>query len=283
MVDLEQFARHSPYSDPGRHAERLGDVTVAVEVDTACAVARNVIGHYRAELPDLPVERRGEIDSRWLETILDVDAARHPASLDEPRPLSERVAGCCRDHTLFVVGALRQLGVPARSRVGFADYLSPGWSYDHVVVQFWADGEWRWVDPEFPHGGWRLESAAQAWTAYRAGDRDLAHHGVFPGSEFSGRGFVRDEVFYELAHRYGDETLLWDEWGALADPETDPQTTDEFVDELARLLLAADAGDEGAEAELHARYVEDDRLHPGDTVVVHSPYGDPGRVVALRR
>lgn len=275
MVDLEQFARHSPYSDPGRHAERLGAVTV----DTACALARNVIGHYRAELPDLPVERRGEIDSRWLETILDVDAARHPDPLDRPRPLPERVAGCCRDHTLLVLGALRQLGIPARSRVGFADYFTPGFSHDHVVVQYWADGGWRWVDPEFPEGDWRHESAAQAWAAYRAGDLDPGDHGVFPGSEFSGRGFVRDEVFYEVAHRYGDETLLWDEWGALADPGT----SDTFVDELARLLLAADAGDQGAETELHARYVEDDRLHPGDTVVVHSPYGDPGRVVDLRR
>lgn len=115
---------HSPYSDPGRHAPLLGAVPgTAADL---CAVARNVIAHYRAELADLPEERRGEIDSRWLEVILAVDQERHGTPLTAPRPLPDRVAGCCRDHTLFVVGGLREHGVPARSRVGFARVASVG-------------------------------------------------------------------------------------------------------------------------------------------------------------
>ena len=76
-------------------------------MDAISAAARNVIGHYRAELADLPEQRRDEINSRWLEAILDLDQDRHPRPLDEPRDLPSRVAGCCRDHSLFVVGALR--------------------------------------------------------------------------------------------------------------------------------------------------------------------------------
>ena len=76
-------------------------------MDAISAAARNMIGHYRAKLADLPEQRRDEISSRWLEAILDLDQDRHPRPLDEPRDLPSRVAGCCRDHSLFVVGALR--------------------------------------------------------------------------------------------------------------------------------------------------------------------------------
>jgi hypothetical protein len=77
-------------------------------VDAISAAARNMIGHYRAELADRPEQRRDEINSRWLESILDLDQDCHPRPLDEPRDLPSRVAGCCRDHSLFVVGALRE-------------------------------------------------------------------------------------------------------------------------------------------------------------------------------
>ena len=74
-----------------------------------CAAARNVITHYRAGLIDLPAQRWGKVDSRWLQTILQVDQQRHGAPLVQPRAVGQRVAGCCRDH---------------------------------VVAEFWACGRW---------------------------------------------------------------------------------------------------------------------------------------------
>jgi hypothetical protein len=87
------------------------------------AVARNVIVHYRAAGHDLPVETRDEINSRWLEDILAADQHRHRPPLTRSRELTNRVQGCCRDHGLFCVGALRAHGIPARTRVGFAGYF----------------------------------------------------------------------------------------------------------------------------------------------------------------
>jgi len=43
-------------------------------------------------------------------------------------------------------------------------------------------------------------------------------------------------VIFEVAHRYGDEMLLWDGWRAT---EEAPDVT--TMDELARLLVRADA------------------------------------------
>lgn len=288
VFGLDHFTRQSPYSTPGRHAERLG--ALPDDLDALCAASRNVIGHYRAELRNLPENRRGEIDSRWLEIILTLDQSRHPAALNEPRPVNERVAGCCRDHSLMVVGALRQRGVPARSRIGFAHYITPGWAVDHVVIERWHEGCWRRADPELlPHPDFDvhdmptgpdapLETAAEAWLGWRAKDRDLSTYGVEAGpAHLSGPGFVRTYVIFEVAHRYGDELLLWDGWNA-----TEMTPDNATVDELAELLVGADDGDGDAEADLWARYTDDDRLRPRRQVITYSPYGLPPRVTDLQ-
>lgn len=284
MTNLELYLRHSEFSDPGRHRARIA----ALPGDLAAlnAASRNVIGHYRAELEDLPEARWSEVDSRWLETILDVDAGRHEAPLDVPRSLNDRVAGCCRDHSLFVVGALRDRAIPARNRVGFSHYFGPHWAYDHVIVEYWSGERWVRTDPELdPANDWPFdpedmpsghgapfETAAEAWLRYAAGETDLSRYGVYPDSEFSGPDFVRDYVLRELGHRFGEELLLWDE---LTDVED--------VDSLAALLVRADAGDADAETALRARYEADERLRPGRTVQQNSPFGRPPVRVRLRR
>ncbi len=278
------WRRQSSYSDPGRHADRLR--VLPDDVDALCAASRNAIAHYRAELPDLPIERHGEIDSRWLERILDLDLARHPEPLTEPRETASKVAGCCRDHSLFLVGALRARGVPARTVVGFAGYFAPPFHHDHVVVEYF-DGE-RWVrtDPELgregfafdvrdlPRGaGAPFETAAQAWRGHRAGTLDADVYGVDPSLPFKGPDFIGDYVVFQVAHRYGDELLLWDDWGARP-------TLDE-LDELADLLERADAGDASAELSLYERYTSDVSLRPGSTITRHSPYGEPDATDSL--
>lgn len=285
MDFLDLWARQSPYSDPGRHADRVR--ALPDDLDALCAASRNTIAHYRAELPDLPVERHGEIDSRWLERILDLDRARHPGPLTEPRETASRVAGCCRDHSLFVVGALRARGVPARTVVGFASYFGPPFHHDHVVVEYLDGDRWVRTDPELrqedfdfdvrdlPRGaGAPFETAAQVWRGHRAGTLDADSYGVDPNLPLTGPDFVGEYVVFQVAHRYGDELLLWDDWGA--------RPTLEQLDELADLLERADAGDEDAESALHERYTSDASLHPGGTVTRHSPYDDPDVTESLQ-
>ena len=74
-----------------------------------------------------------------------------------------------------------------------------------------------------------------------------------------------------MLHRYGHEALLWD--------EVDAGITDTDADELARLLLAADAGDLIAEDQLEQQFQT--KLRPGSTVTQYSPYGDPPVTVDL--
>ncbi|MFV0259169.1 MAG: transglutaminase domain-containing protein [Acidimicrobiales bacterium] len=292
-------SRHTAYSDPGDRAAVLN--VVPRDPEALSSVARNVIVHYRASGHELPRATRDDVNARWLQSILDTDQRRHPQPLDVPRAATERVQGCCRDHTLFCVGVLRSHGVPARSRVGFAGYFVDGWHHDHVIVEAFIDGRWRRFDPEVDVGSAALPNpldiehgrldgpgfvtAAQVWLGYRRGDIDADTYGVDPDQPvFRGERFIFEEVIYEIAHRFGDELLLWDTWGRMGEPGS-PVTGDDagWIDDVARLLVAADGGDHGAEQRLYRRYRDDLGLRPGPTVIQASPYGDPPIEVALDR
>ena len=80
-------------------------------------------------------------------------------------------------------------------------------------------------------------------------------------------------VVFQVAHRYGDELLLWDDWFTTPEPEV--------LDRLAALLVAADGGDAEAERALHDWYTSDETLHPKGFVMQHSPYGTPSVRVNL--
>ena len=156
------YASHSAYSDPAGWAPLLAEVPA--EPVRLSAVARNVIAHYRAQAEALPESTRDDIHLRWLDRILAADQSRHSGPLAAERPLAERVQGCCRDHTLFCVGALRQHGIPARSRVGFATYFHPDWNHDHVVVETWRGGGWCASIPS-----WSREASRSTLSTWRAG------------------------------------------------------------------------------------------------------------------
>jgi len=137
------------------------------------------------------------------------------------------------------------------------------------------------LDPEdLPTGlGAPFETAAEVWRAHRRDGLDVSAYGVDRSMPaLCGPDFVRGYVFMELAHRQREELLLWDVWGtALPPSDSEPTPTEAernaLADEIADLLLRADAGDGAAEAELGRRYVSDPRLHPGARVVTMSPTG----------
>ena len=289
MTTVDEYARHSAYSDPGAYAHRLDELPT--DIPALTDAVRNTIVHYRSGV-ELPPDRLAEIDSRWVDRILATDQGRHPMPLTEPRAETERVAGCCRDFTLLTVAALRQHGIPARSRVGFATYFFEGFNVDHVITEIWDGGRWRFVDAQIgPDPMWPMDvqdiplamgadpgekplfyTAAQAWAAYRRGDTDPMTFGVHPElPHLCGVGFLAGEVVIELTHRLRDELLLWDLHGIVGNEGDVSEETKAFLDEIADLMLRADLGDGQAEAELRGRYENDDRLRPGETVFCFSP------------
>lgn len=217
------------------------------------------------------------------------------------RTVTDRVQGCCRDHSLFCVGALRSHGIPARTRVGSAGYFIDGWHHDHVIVETWFDDRWVRFDSEVdtprrslprptdidrsPLTTTGFVTAAEAWVGYRHGTIDADTYGVGPEVPgFRGPFFLFDEVIFEVAHRFGDELSLWDGWGRVGEPDRTIEEPDAaWLDEIVDLLIASDEGDLDAEHTLRQRYRSDDGLHPGPTVLQASPYGDEPIKIGLQR
>jgi hypothetical protein len=291
----QDWATHSPLTDPRERRDLLR--TAPRDPRALAATVRGLVIHYRGAAGTFPAERTPEIDTRWVADVLGVLAGRGVADLTAALPPAERFVGCCRDFSLLFVAALREHGVPARTRVGFADYFRPDFHVDHVVAEYHDGERWVRVDPELEPGafpfdvadmdtgpGGPFRTAATVWTRYRAGEidrEDVQRFGVDPGLSLRGPGFVAGYVVFELAHLHGHELLLWDEWGALdaldrAVGEEDPAALAE-VDRLAALLLDPDAH----RGELAAAF-DDDRYHPRGAVRCLSPTGRVAEVSLAR-
>lgn len=290
---LTDYATHSPFSDPGAHAELVR--AVAPDPGSLHAAVCDAVVHYRGFADQLSPEQAGDIDSRWTATILGVLQDRSAGPLGIGRTVTQKVAGCCRDHALLAVATLREHGVPARSRIGFSGYFRPGFHHDHVVAERWDGSRWLRFDPELAPEDWPFdvhdmptgegapfETAAEAWLAIRAGRADASTYGVDPAMPWlTGPAFVRTYVGLELAHRMREEVLLWDGWHpelwAAGEPSPDgsassgeaPATpadeaavaaADAVADEVAELLVTADRARERGD-DAAARQAEAELAH----------------------
>jgi hypothetical protein len=291
---LDEYASHSPFTDPGPYRDLLA--AAGTSPDDLHRASTGLILHYRGQRDRLTDGQMPDVDLRWVAAQLEVAQQRAAAPLGAPRADAEHLAGCCRDHTLLAVAVLREHGIPARSRVGFADYFEADFHHDHVVVERWDGARWVRFDSELepadfafdvrdiPSGeGKPFETAAEVWLAARAGRLDPLRYGVDKSMpHLTGTPFLLGEVFLELAHRQRDEILLWDVWGPGIPPFARPEglapesmTVDDMIelaDEIAGLLVRADAGDAAADAKLDAQYAAQPRLRPpANPVVTLSP------------
>lgn len=294
---LDRYRSHSPFTDPGPHADLLR--RAGTDFAALHATVENLVDHYRATPGGVGPEQLDDIDRRWVASQLEALAERQSGPLDAPRPASCRLGGCCRDHALLAVAILREHGVPARTRLGFAGYFAAGYHSDHVVAERWdaAEGRWRRFDPELDRAAFAFavddlptgdaamfRTAAEAWRAHRSGATDLADHGVGPDTPWHGPSFVHRYVLADLAHRQRGELLLWDDWGAMASPGDDLADEQvELTDLVADLTVRADAGDADAEVGLDELWADDPRVRPGRFVVTYSPTGRTGRTDLERR
>ncbi len=281
------YAHQTAYSDPGVHAALFDELPS--DIPGLTAVIRNLVIHYRGGGIEFTGDRYEEINHRWVEAMLSTDQKRNGTPLATPREPFDRIVGCCRDYTLLMVSALRHKGIPARSRIGFSNYFAEGFNHDHVVAEYWNGERWVMVDAQLEPGpAWRFDpqdmepgffrSAAEVWLGYRAGLLDGDAFGVDPSLPIRGGWFIRNYVFFQLAHLQGDELLLWDSWGAMSG---DLDGDLELSDQIATLLVASDNGDSAATEVLAARYAEDTELHPGDRIEQFSPAGHPPVTVNL--
>lgn len=285
MDRLAYYAQQSPFTDPGEHA----DLLEALPDDFAglSQIVRGLVIHYRlGHLFDyeIPEDRLPEVDTRYAEKMLARIVELDDRPLTEERPPEKRLVGCCRDFTVLFLAMARLKGIPARARVGFADYFDPGLNVDHEIVELWASDEerWRLLDPqtsETPIGSPfdttdvprdRFLVAGAAWQACRDGGADPETFLVDPemDDEYTkGWPQIRHNLVQDLAALDKTEMLLWDVW--VPDEE---EMDYEALDEVATLTHR------DAAFPFHKAYEKHPNLKAPSVVKSYSPAFGPREV-----
>jgi len=178
-----------------------------------------------------PPDSADDAESRQIPEMLERIISRDSRSLNKKRSPEGRLIGVCRHYAILACSAFRHHGLPARLRVGFADYFEPGFYDDHWVTEYWEGNEWRLMDPELTpsvrrHFGVtfdpcdlprdRFLTAGTVWLGIRSGRIDSAKCGVSTLG-LSGEWFVAASVVRDLAALNKREMLPWDYWGITRD------------------------------------------------------------------
>jgi hypothetical protein len=258
--NITPYARHSRWSDPNAFAAHL-DAVVAEP-----AVLPEIVGGLVLHPLFAPAgSNNSEAALRSMPEMLSALLARDVRPLNKAREPDKRIIGTCRNYALLACAILRQHGTPARLRVGFADYFTPGFWEDHWVCEYCDGAAWRLLDAELRAevrrrfgidfdpadvSRDRLLTAGSAWLALRRGEHDPTRFGVsilgIGGLEFAAGSLLRD-----LAALTMEETMPWDYWGPPRDFRPGRAIPPEWLDcldGLADALAPAPAGYDDVQA-----------------------------------
>ena len=280
------YASQSIYSDPGPYHETLihggGDPgSIARWISSFMQHPRGAESEERGFTPE-------QIADLELRSVAEFLAAAVERNLLEGDATEAKIGGLCRDFAILAASGFRARGVPARLRVGFADYIVPGFWEDHWLCE-WHDGRhWKRLDVEFAATGEssvnaldvspeRFVTANEAW--FRIKDRpEIATRFGVSSLGIGGKSFVAGSLFREFAALRKLELKPWDYWGLsenlLRAPTEWPQDTRATLDDLASPLMSA-----GADWDCEPESIADWSLPKR---IISFPQGDP-MAVMLRK
>jgi len=274
---LAFYASHSRMSDPG---EASGLVDPLPKDVAALSRIIQGLGIYDVVAQDFygfkpPEDRLSETHLRPIAKRLSRIVELDDRPLQVAREPDRRVFQRCNSFALMLVGMLREKGVPARSRGGFAAYFNPPNFEDHWVCEHWDADERRWrvADAQIDEV-WRRRlgvdfdtldlpraqflTASEAWRRCRDGEADERFGISFAG--LRGLWFVAGALIRDIAALNKMEMAPWDVWGAQPGPQDALDLA--FFDDLA--VLTRDPDDEFSQ--VRRRYEKDERLHVPPTV-----------------
>jgi hypothetical protein len=252
-MTLDLWKQATALSSPGRRAGLLKELPQGPQA--LAGVVQGLLMHEHIASTyglTLDGEQHAQAQVRSVEGMLD-GIARHDARpLTAARAPGDRQVGVCRHFTLMHVAMLREQGVAARARCGFAAYFMEGKVLDHWVTEYWNESRKRWVlvDSQLDAHQCRLFKidfdpldvprdkflvAGDAWTLCRSGKADPGAFGVL---DMFGFWFIAGNVIRDVAALNNREMLPWDMWGGMS--QTDADIDLDFIDRLAVLTHEPD-------------------------------------------
>lgn len=255
------YVTQSIYSEPGPYRETL--MRGGVEPNSIARWISSFMQHPRgaeSEERGFTPEQAADLELRSVAEILSIVVERNLLEGDAVQP---KVGGVCRDFAILAVSRFRELGTPARLRVGFSDYLVPGHWEDHWLCEWHDGGRWKRLDLEFAAIGGvsfdtldvpraRFLTAGEAWFRIKDEPEIASRFGV-SSLGLGGEWFVAGSLLREVAALRKLELKPWDYWGLSKD--LSPVSTElsyqarTTLDQLAsRLRTVAIDGEDEPEA-----------------------------------
>lgn len=249
VTSIEFFRSHSPFTDPGDYKylylDLPDEIPQLVEMIQGQLMHRKVAASLGGTLTR---ESRREIHLRTIQERLEKIISLDSSPLTVQRNPEDRQIGLCRDFALFLTSFLRHKGIPARMRVGFAEYLQPGSIYkiDHWITEYWqtSSNNWILIDPDAMKFNIQSDKdfyfAGSAWKIAREGKM---RPDIF---RYSGRwkGFpcIRGNLLHDFQSLNKLELGLFDYWDELhTKPESSLSIEDKrTLDQIADLTLMID-------------------------------------------
>ena len=296
----DYYIQQSSYTEPGRFSYLFADLPR--DLGDLCRVVDGIYIHYMSEATiqyPIPQERLPEINLLYMDKMLERIVEIDDRPLTQPRRMDKRLVGCCRDSAALLCAMVRHLAVPARVRVGFANYFTaydPDFNSNHEIVEVWSSQErrWRLVDPDLndravqdnhvpfdpldvPRD--RFQVGGLAWQSYRHGAIDPGRYGVSASSGLVGEAFIRGCLLQDLAALNKQELLCWDCWGImLKDMAAYTQAEWALLDQVA---LLTQGGNDSFEV-MRSLYETCDTLRVPGQITRFDPLGPPLEVQLVR-
>jgi hypothetical protein len=260
MSAIDHYSRHDSFSEPGDHAARIA--TLPGDLSKLHAALNGLVVHewkVRANHPELFDPVHHNISTRRAAGLLAEIAARGDDWTQE-RPIERRAVVDCRQFAMLLCTILRERGVAARVRCGFASYLEPTHAMDHWICEYWNGERWVMEDADLQrHDVARDDfiAGSRAWQLCRSGEQPADRFGFGAAPEDRGLWVVRINAVRDIAALMGFPSVSGDAWGIAMKEE--PQVT-----EADRLLLdeAAALAEHDDIAALRSLYERAEGLRP---------------------
>ncbi len=260
-MDVNYYTTQSPFTNPGSFSYLYADLPI--DPLSLIAVVQNQLIHKLTAVYfdlDLSPQPGNEQLFLTIQQRLARLAELSSASLVEPRSPQDRQVSICRDFALLFVSLLRNAGIPARMRIGFAPYLDPLgiFRFDHWITEYWDSGLKVWVlaDPQIDtiqrealnihidtqslRPGKDFIFAGDAWRTCRAGS-DRSSLFRFNG-HWKGMPCIRSNLLHDFQSLNKIELRPWDYLDSLSKKPESQLNVDEkkLLDQIADLTLKPD-------------------------------------------